>query len=160
MDVFDEELLHFWKSLNKCRVKYIMVGGVATNLHGYQRTTEDIDIWIKDDLENRKSLRSAFNEYGLGDLEQLEGMQFITGWTYFHLNNGMRLDVITDLRGLEQNRFDECRELSSVAVTFDVEVPFLHINHLIQAKKATDRPKDKIDVAMLQKINEIQNGQH
>ena len=47
MDVFDEELLRFWKIANKLHLKYIMIEGVATNLHGYQRTTEDIDIWIE-----------------------------------------------------------------------------------------------------------------
>ena len=43
MDVFDEELLRFWKIADQFHLKYIMIGGVATNLHGYQRTTEDID---------------------------------------------------------------------------------------------------------------------
>jgi len=46
MDVFDEELLRFWKISSQCNLKHIMIGGVATNLHGYQRTTEDIDLWI------------------------------------------------------------------------------------------------------------------
>ena len=44
MDVFDEELLKFWKALQQNNVQYIMVGGVATNLHGYNRTTDDIDM--------------------------------------------------------------------------------------------------------------------
>lgn len=42
MDVFDDDLLHFWSTLNENGVLYIMIGGVATNLHGYQRTTDDI----------------------------------------------------------------------------------------------------------------------
>ena len=36
-----------------------------------------------------------------------------------------------------------------------VQVPFLHINHLIQNKKIVDRPKDKIDVIELEKIKRI-----
>jgi hypothetical protein len=53
MDVFDEELFRFWKIAFEADLKYIMIGGVATNLHGYQRTTEDIDIWIEDSESNR-----------------------------------------------------------------------------------------------------------
>jgi len=34
MDVFNEELLKFWRALQQNDVLYIMVGGVATNLHG------------------------------------------------------------------------------------------------------------------------------
>ena len=36
-----------------------MIGGFAINLHGYNRSTKDIDIWIEDTLENRKRLRKA-----------------------------------------------------------------------------------------------------
>ena len=49
-----------------------MIGGFATNLHGYQRFTDDMDIWIEDTKGNRKKLRKAFAEYGLGDIELLE----------------------------------------------------------------------------------------
>ena len=52
MDVFDEELLRFWKIANQHNLKYIMIGGVATNLHGYQPTTEGINLWIKDTHQN------------------------------------------------------------------------------------------------------------
>jgi predicted nucleotidyltransferase len=62
MDIFDDEILKLWRSLLNNRVDFIMIGGVATNLHGFQRTTDDIDIWIKDSLENRKNLRKAFKE--------------------------------------------------------------------------------------------------
>jgi hypothetical protein len=54
MDIFDEEILKFWKSLFDNKVQYIMVGGYATNLHGFQRFTADMDIWIKDSNENRQ----------------------------------------------------------------------------------------------------------
>jgi hypothetical protein len=43
MDVMDENLLNFWKSLNHFNVDYIMVGGLAFNLHGFSRTTNDMD---------------------------------------------------------------------------------------------------------------------
>ncbi len=46
MDVFDDDLLNFWSALNEAGVHYIMIGGVATNFHGYQRTTDDIDVLI------------------------------------------------------------------------------------------------------------------
>ena len=60
MDVNNEDVLAFWRALNNEAVKYIMVGGFATNLHGYQRTTQDIDILLDDTTENRKKFRKAF----------------------------------------------------------------------------------------------------
>lgn len=53
MDIFDEEIIKFWKSLQDNAVRYIMVGGFATNIHGYQRYTGDMDIWIEDSQMNR-----------------------------------------------------------------------------------------------------------
>lgn len=154
MDVFDSELLRFWKIANQSQLRYIMIGGVATNLHGYQRTTADIDIWIEDSEINRKRLREVFRAYGWGDFDSFKTMQFIPGWTSFNLNNGIRLDIMTDVKGLDKG-FDYYLEMASIATIYDADVPFLHINHLIESKEAADRPKDKIDVAELYKIKDI-----
>jgi hypothetical protein len=47
MDILDEELLKFWQSLNNNKVRYIMVGGFAVNMHGFSRATNDIDVCLK-----------------------------------------------------------------------------------------------------------------
>lgn len=155
MDIFDEEILIFWKSLQDHHVQFIVIGGYATNLHGYQRFTGDMDIWIKDTLENRWQLRIAFKDYGIGDFEMMERMQFVPGWTNFYLNNGMQLDIMVNMKGLEGFSFDECLQLASIADIDGVEVPFLHINHLIANKVAVNRPKDQLDVIYLEKIKKM-----
>ena len=157
MDVFDEEILNFWKALQENNVEYILVGGYAINLHGYQRFTGDLDIWIKDYLENRKKLRKAFKVCEMGDFPMLEYMQFIPGWTDFHLNNGMRLDILIDMKGLEGYTFDECLQMASVADIENVNIPFLHINQLIENKKKVNRPKDQVDVLALEKILKLRD---
>jgi predicted nucleotidyltransferase len=157
MDIFDEEILKFWAALQDQKVRYIMVGGYATNLHGYQRYTGDIDIWIDDNIENRHQLRKAFAECGMGDYYMLETMQFVPGWTDLHLMNGLRLDIMVNMKGLEGYSFDECLNMASVADIDGVQVPFLHINQLIANKKAVNRPKDQLDVIELERIQKIQN---
>ncbi|QNN44572.1 DUF6036 family nucleotidyltransferase [Pedobacter roseus] len=158
MDVFDDEILKLWRSLLKNKVMFIMIGGVATNLHGFHRTTDDIDIWIKDNLENRKNLRNAFKEYGLGDFEALETIQFIPGWTDFYLDNSLRMDIMTSVKGLEDFGFDKCLEYASIATIYELEIPFLHINQLIDSKKAANRPKDQIDIIELENIKKLRNN--
>lgn len=101
MDIFDEEIIKFWKALAACGVRYIMVGGYATNLNGYQRYTGDMDLWIDDTIENRRNLRTAFSECEMGDYYMLETMQIIPGWTSFNLNNGLKLDLMLAVKGLE-----------------------------------------------------------
>lgn len=157
MDVFDEEIIRLWRSFQKCRLQYIMVGGFATNLHGYSRTTADLDIWIKDTVENRRNLRASLIDFGYGDIENIESLEFIPGWTSFNLSSGIELDIMTYLKGFPQQRFDECMEFASKATLFDVDVFFLHINHLIEAKKATLRNKDIVDIEELERIKKREN---
>jgi hypothetical protein len=45
--------------------------------------------------------------------------------------------------------------MASLADLEGVEVPFLHINHLIENKKIVNRPKDQVDVIELEKIRKI-----
>lgn len=150
MDIFDEEILKFWRALEEFNVKYILVGGYAINLHGYQRFTGD--------LENRKALRKAFLKCDMGNYPMIDYMQFIPGWTDFHLNNGLRLDILIDMKGLEGYTFDECLEMASVANIEETNIPFLHINQLIQNKKVVNRPKDQIDVLALEQIQNLRNN--
>lgn len=134
-----------------------MVGGVAAILHGHNRLTEDIDVWVEDTVENRRALRSAFKEYGMGDFFMMETLQIVPGWTYFHLNNGIRLDLMTHLKGLEEYGFDKCLQQASIATIFDIDVPFLSLNDLLKAKRATNRPKDQLDIDYLEKVQKLRN---
>lgn len=85
----------------------------------------------------------------------LETMQFIPGWTDFRLNNGMRLDIMVKMKGLESFSFDECFSVATTADIDGIKIPFLHINQLIANKKAVNRTKDQIDVIELEKIQRL-----
>lgn len=159
MDVFDEELLKLWSALINNNVNFLMIGGVAVNLHGYHRTTNDIDIWLEDNLVNRKNLRLAFKEYGMGDFEALERLQFIPGWTTFRLDNHLEVDIMTSVKGLEQYTFEHAYQLASIADILNLQVPFLHINQLLEAKRAANRPKDQVDIIALEKIKKLREEQ-
>jgi len=154
MDLYADVFINLWKCLNENNVRYIMVGGFATNLHGYHRYTDDVDLYLEDTLINRKKLRQAFKDLGLGDFEPIERIQFIPGWVDFQLENGVRMDIMTSMKGVSLS-FDECLQIAPVAEIEGVNVPFLHINQLIDNKKAVNRPKDQSDVVELEKIRDL-----
>lgn len=159
MDVLDEELVKFWRILNENHVKYIMVGGFATRFHGFNRSTDDLDMWLEDTLKNRQNLRTAFKILGYGDFASLETMQFVPGFSSIRIVGGIELDIMSEMKGLEKLSFDECLNMASIADLEGVSVPFLHINHLIENKKVINRPKDQIDVIELEKIRRIREGE-
>lgn len=154
MDIMDEDLLKFWQALNSNEVLYIMVGGLSVNFNGHNRVTDDLDIWIKDTLDNRKRFRKTFMDLEYGDFLSFETTQFIPGWSQFYVGPGIVLYIMTTMKGLEQFSFDECYNDASVAAIDGVKVPFLHINHLLENKRAVARPKDLDDIRELEKIKE------
>jgi hypothetical protein len=134
-----------------------MVGGFATSLHGFSRSTNDVDIWIKDTLNNRKVLRSVLKDLEIGDFEAIETMQFIPGCSFITLNSGFELDIRTSLSGFEQIKFDECFKMAPIAFIDDIPVRFLHLNQLIENKKITGRLKDLMDLEELEKLRKIRD---
>jgi hypothetical protein len=54
-----------------------MSGGLAMRFHGFHRSTDDLDLWMKDTPENRSKLRKAFFNPGYGDFQEIETLQFI-----------------------------------------------------------------------------------
>lgn len=152
MDILDDELIDLWRVFEKNKLKYIMVGGFASILNGYNRLTSDIDIWIKDTKENRFALKISLQEIGLETIPDLENVDFIPGWSSINLPSGFELDVMTTLKGFEQEKFDECYLSSNEAIIENISVRFFPINQLIASKKATNRLKDQLDIEELEKI--------
>ena len=148
------QILNIWKSFQKHNVKYITIGGFAVNIYGYNRNTGDLDILIEDSIENRKNLRKAFVDIGIGDFESIETMQFIPGWTDFTLDFGLRLDVMTSIKGLEDKSFDSLLSNATIVMIGDIPVNFIDYKNLVIAKKATNRLKDQLDLEELGKLND------
>ena len=116
------------------------MGGFATNFHGYQRFTGDVDIYLEDTLPNRRRLRKAYEAYCSIDFESFETIQFVPGWVEFPLKDGTRLDIMTSMLGVEA-AFEECLQSARIAEIDGIKIPVLNIQHLINNKKAVGRPK-------------------
>lgn len=149
----NSQITEIWKYFSLCKVKYLTIGGFAVNIYGYGRNTGDIDIYIEDSLDNRKNLREALKQLGIGDFENINTMQFIPGWTDITLNFNLRLDIMTSVKGLENSSFEQLLEQAYIVEINETPVYFLDYNNLIKAKKAANRPKDILDIEELEKIN-------
>jgi hypothetical protein len=149
----NEQIVAIWNSFFQNKVRYLTIGGFAVNIYGYNRNTGDIDIYLDDTLENRINLRKALKSIDLGDFETIETMQFIPGWTDFTLSYGLRLDIMTAVKGLEDKSFDSLLNDATVLMIKETPVYFIDYDNLIIAKKATNRPKDILDIEELEKLN-------
>jgi hypothetical protein len=155
MDLFEEELVSLFNVLTNQGVAYIMVGGFATNMHGYSRFTADLDIWIKDTQDNRERFMHAIADIGLGEYKEFLTSEFIPGWFTLALTNGMELDIMTHLANYTSGDFDECYKIAETMNVLGENIKVLHINHLIAEKQKLGRPKDLQDVEELLKIKSL-----
>ena len=149
----NNQIVQVWKYLIENNVNYLTIGGFAVNIYGYGRNTGDIDIFIEDSITNRENLRKAIKQMGLGDFKNIKTMQFIPGWTDINININFRLDIMTSVKGLEDKPFKELLENATIIEINKVKVFFLDYDSLIIAKKASNRPKDILDIEELEKIN-------
>jgi hypothetical protein len=64
-NIFNDDFQDFLKSLNESQVEYILVGGYSVILHGYSRTTGDMDIWVNKTKNNYSRIAKAFRRFGM-----------------------------------------------------------------------------------------------
>jgi hypothetical protein len=153
MDTGSEEMLLLIKTFEAFQVKYLIVGGFAVNRYGFNRTTGDFDIYLKDSELNRRQLIKALAAMGYGEFEMLMNVPIIAGYCEIIMDDGMYADLMTDIPGLEQLNFDEYFDMATVDNLDGYVVRYLHYNHLIRNKEATGRTKDLLDLEELKRIN-------
>jgi hypothetical protein len=71
-DIFESDLRDFIFALNVSSTEYILVGGYAVIIHGYYRTTRDMDIWVNKTKENYVKLSKAFAIFGMPVFDMTE----------------------------------------------------------------------------------------
>ncbi|KAA5537074.1 hypothetical protein F0919_05205 [Taibaiella lutea] len=153
MDTGSEEMLLLIKTFEAFQVKYLIVGGFAVNRYGFNRTTGDFDIYLKDSDINRRQLIKALDAMGYGQFEMLMDVPIIAGYCEIMMDDGMYADLMTDIPGLEQPEFDKYFDMATVDNMDGYVVRYLHYNHLIRNKEATGRTKDLLDLEELKRIN-------
>jgi hypothetical protein len=53
MDILNDEFLSFLKCAQQNNLRYMLIGGYAVNYYGYNRNTDDMDVWVAPTNENK-----------------------------------------------------------------------------------------------------------
>ncbi len=147
--IFNQDFLDFIDALNRSEVEYILVGGYAVILHGYNRTTGDLDIWVNPTEENYCQLVKAFDLFGLYR-DAISKRDFLNTSDFEVFTFGrppVSIDIMTKVKGLS---FNKTYELSKNYETNGISIKLIQLNSLIKAKVAAGRFKDKNDIQHLE----------
>lgn len=137
--------------LLKHKVEFIVIGGYAVIYYGYERTTGDMDIWLRPENENRNKFISALAEHGIVkvDLDMLKTVDFTKKGVMYIGKEPNKIDFLTKVQGVEYAEADR----NKIFFPLDQDlIPIVQFEHLIQMKSVTNRLKDKADVDILKKI--------
>ncbi|MGY4386280.1 putative nucleotidyltransferase [Pedobacter sp. UYP24] len=144
-NIFNDDFRDFLKALNNQEVRYMLVGGFSVILHGYSRTTGDMDIWVERTSKNYLLLKDAFEEFGMPVFDMTE-QNFLAhpAWDVFTFGRPpVAIDIMVKVKGLN---FDACYQNSVLFEDDDLFVRTIHKDNLITAKKSAGRNKDLDDL--------------
>ena len=136
-------------------VDFMLVGGYAVALHGWPRTTFDIDFWIMANPENAKAVMRAITSFGAPLMGLTEADFHRPGMVFQIGTEPQRIDIISAVDG------HDYADAALRAVTMSVdglEIKVVSLDDLIVNKRASGRPKDIADAVMLEKLKERENG--
>ena len=144
-----EEVEHFFKLMNKNKVEYLIIGGVAVNIHGYSRATGDLDIWYNPIIKNFERLLKTISAFGYDTSELEKSANPATkGFIRIPLSQ-FYLELLSNIDGKMQ--FDEVYKRSYSFTINSTVVKVIGYDELIQNKIMSRRAKDLEDIAQLEK---------
>jgi len=146
-NIFNDDFREFIQALNNHDVKYILVGGYSVILHGYSRTTGDMDIWVERSQENYRKIFNAFFQFGMPVFDMTkENFLNHPDWEVFSFGRPpVSIDLMIIVKGLN---FEECYANSVFFEEDGLKIRTINYSDLMVAKKAAARAKD---------INDLEN---
>lgn len=149
--------------LSEADVNYLIVGGVAVNLHGYTRFTGDIDILITLDEANLKKLDNLMSKLGyverlpikiheLRDKNKVKQYLHDKGMRAFTYIAGPESRLDLDILVEESLEFDTYFKNKCEIEVWDLILPVVSIDDLIGMKRMAGRDQDLIDLKMLMEL--------
>ena len=135
------------RGLTDSEIRFIVVGGLAATAHGSRRVTDDIDICYDTSKSNVERLATLLLDWEAYPRGIEAGLPFFMDARQFRITPIMTLttregfiDVLDIVKGV--GTFRECRDRSISVEAFDVRFRVLDLRALIDAKRASARPKD------------------
>ncbi len=131
---------------------FLIVGAHALAAHGVPRATGDLDIWVRPTPGNADRVLEALRRFG-APLHDLTRDDLTRTDTVFQIGlPPARVDILAGISGVV---FDEAWTRRVIVPIDGVDVPVLSRDDFVANKRAAGRPKDLLDLALL---NEAEAG--
>jgi predicted nucleotidyltransferase len=155
-----------FRALNNRGVRYVVVGGIALNLHGVPRATADLDIAVALDRKNLEKIVEAMIELGFKpripvglqefanplNLEKWKREKNMKVFTFWNPNKPYEeVDILIS----NPIKFEELEKTREMVKAKGIEIPIISIDYLIKLKEFAGRKQDESDIEALKKIKRM-----
>lgn len=148
------------RAFEEKKLRYLIVGGVAVNLHGYPRFTNDIDILLALDHENLAIMAEIMKSMGyeqrlpisiqeLQDTDRVRTLMKDKGLVAYSFIHKTEPQFNIDVLVSASMEFEKFSVHTMKAEVWGLQVPVVSIDDLIAMKQQSDREKDVQDVVAL-----------
>ena len=156
-------------ALNRSNIRYVVVGGLATVLHGYARLTVDIDLAVDLTPDEAQKAISTLTKMGMVPQLPLNPFDFANAQTRQTWNREKNMQVfsmidprnplrIVDLFVENPIPFEDLWSRSTTVQVDMVSIRIVSLVDLIHLKRLAGRPQDLTDIERLEQIKKQQEG--
>ncbi|MHA1298486.1 MAG: DUF6036 family nucleotidyltransferase [Candidatus Helarchaeota archaeon] len=145
------------------QIKYLIIGGMAINLYGVPRVTQDLDIIISMDKDNVLKMNQALKELKYKprlpvNPDDLAHPEVVKDWienknlkafSFFHIKENYK---VIDIILAHQFNFNEVYQNKTIKKVGSIEIYLISIDDLILMKQSVKRAQDLSDIEMLKKL--------
>lgn len=151
------------QALSDVGVAFVLVGGFAVQLHGFVRSTLDIDLVLAMDDANLSKFIEVGKRFGLAPVipvpidslknaAQIEQWHREKGLLAFALREPGIAGSVIDILVRSDVPYERLAEDAVSMPLFGRQVAVASIDHLLEMKRIANRPKDRLDIEALEKI--------
>lgn len=147
-------------------VDYVVIGGVATQVHGHRRTTMDLDLTPDPDSANLRRLAAALEDLEARPADpQLSGGEIsatdperlaVAAIVPPLLTRHGQVHILKEPKGARA--FEQLSEAALVVEIDGTKVAIASLDDLIRMKRAAGRPGDLDDIAALTEAERQRGG--
>ncbi len=143
------DLIELLREFDTASVRYLLIGGHALGFHAAPRFTKDVDFWIGSAPDDLTRLEQALRTFAAPDstiraVRELKGLD--VAWMG---NPPLRFDFMKEVPG---GTFEESYARRVSTSWEGVPVTVVALDDLLHLKRASGRPQDLLDVALLERL--------
>jgi hypothetical protein len=150
-------------TLTDAKVEFVVIGGLALRTHGSAHITDDLDVCYRRTPENCSKVADAMaplHPYMRGVPRGLpfhfDAPTIRAGLNFTLTTDCGDVDFLGEVAGV--GNFDQVQAQSVEKNMLGLSVRVLSIEGLIAAKKAANRPKDRIHLADLEELKKLRDA--